>query len=853
MKQITNELLRKFNNNWIQFMKALTNELKDIVITGDDFQEVIRAVVDHPKSNLKGVEIIIYSSTTSFEPSTYGVKPEGEPHGSEIVDLDSVDWFKYKISIWKRDSIPNSFGFNIDEIKRAIKDLVFYYWKSDLRGEKTHLITTQSSGTKEILQKTVEHYHSSAKYMGFFCSDVDKFKEVNTEFGLEGGDKVILQMSMFFYNILKDIQGVINIHRTGDEFFFLVFADDVETILKVAYTLKKQLEGFQFDVKDKEGNIRQIKKSITIGIYIHSAEKEEIPDFDASMNKAEFSMKTDAGDKRYGQANVTVKAVPTQEPQAVSNLTLSIAKILIKTCTDQKTFSNVWLNLIAFYVHEGLKKHGNVTGIKELLQWVHFDFSNVCHAAISDKDEVNYSKQVSSYDVMMAVARGVLLYDSQHERDIDYSIETRSSNLVLLQSSDEVLSIVDDQSFTEGIKIGSANRPSMFPTAILVKIGHDKIACPKDLFCEIITVDDRPSKGGGLPDFWEASLARLVASIEQFPYVTRVYVYGDFTHATKTVEILKRLREELNPVEFEEIVFKIGVPNQMLRDSIDRVLEKGVYLFDDFENLINDYAAFTTKGTTIKTPISEASYLGRPRFLDKHLNLEKYSLGNEDGFKVPTLSEAFPLMLEIARKASLSKEIIDQAGVSLGELIDFKVELSNPTFNTVPYYYRKETQSFDQYFKFNFLDIEKGLFAKHLGDQLDIVINHVVDAIQSDSQYATRRAILIIPNKIEIGEDLSPLGLVSIRIIPRYDEKGNVFLSFSYTWRTVEALVGFPYSVYGSIKYSEYLTSLIIERLPANRYVVFFDKLSYIAHSLHIFLDNFGQNIAKRIADDATI
>jgi hypothetical protein len=70
----------------------------------------------------------------------------------------------------------------------------------------------------------------------------------------------------------------------------------------------------------------------------------------------------------------------------------------------------------------------------------------------------------------------------------------------------------------------------------------------------------------------------------------------------------------------------------------------------------------------------------------------------------------------------------------------------------------------------------------------------------------------------------------------------------------VEALVGFPYSLFASVRFGQHLTERLKALLPpeASR-TVEMGHVSYIAHSLHIFLDAYGQNIARRIVDDASI
>src|SRR5207249_1258736 len=89
--------------------------------------------------------------------------------------------------------------------------------------------------------------------------------------------------------------------------------------------------------------------------------------------------------------------------------------------------------------------------------------------------------------------------------------------------------------------------------------------------------------------------------------------------------------------------------------------------------------------------------------------------------------------------------------------------------------------------------------------------------------------------------DIAPLGLVSIRVVPRFPP-GRARLSFSFTWRTVDALVGFPYSLYGSARYAQHLTEQIAQRVAQRRAgrIIELGEVLYIAHSLHLFLDDFG-------------
>ena len=234
--------------------------------------------------------------------------------------------------------------------------------------------------------------------------------------------------------------------------------------------------------------------------------------------------------------------------------------------------------------------------------------------------------------------------------------------------------------------------------------------------------------------------------------------------------------------------------------------------------------------------------------------MDDLALGHKDGCRVGTIAEAYPIVLEIVRQAAEELPIRDQAGQELRELIDFKVHLTDPTDAMVPAFYQEDANSLEEYFKKQFLEHD-GLFGRPLqtSGQLEAVLAHLAQAV-SDShlQFATRRAILVIPHEIQQGADIAPLGLVSIRCIPRFLAT-RIRLHYSYTWRTVESFVGFPFSIYGSVRFSQHLTEEVRRRAPAVSRRIEMGEVSYIAHSLHIFMDDYGQNIAQRIVDDASI
>ena len=388
--------------------------------------------------------------------------------------------------------------------------------------------------------------------------------------------------------------------------------------------------------------------------------------------------------------------------------------------------------------------------------------------------------------------------------------------------------------------------------AVLIQVGHERLDLPLSLFVERIIVDDRPTRGGGLPDFWEATIARLIAQVQKDPNIAVLYLLGNHTYAARTIAELKdignwRKRED-------QICYKTGMPVQSVRSAAER-LEGKIGFPESSEKLVAHLSEILRPAHDIK-PISPLQgHQKGHAFLKREMRDDQFSLSLSHGCKVKTIAEAYPVVIEIVRQALEEHPICDQAGQELKELLDFKIHLSNPTEHMVPEFYAQEEATLEQYFQKEFLD-ENGLFGPRFMqfNQWDAVLSHLAKIVDDqERRFATRRAILVIPHEIKEGNDLAPLGLVSVRCIPRFLGQ-RIILHFSYSWRTVEAMVGLPYSMFGSVRFGQFLTNEIKKRVSKNvaRQIEMGD-VTYIAHSLHMFADEYGQNIAKRIVDDASI
>jgi hypothetical protein len=135
-------------------------------------------------------------------------------------------------------------------------------------------------------------------------------------------------------------------------------------------------------------------------------------------------------------------------------------------------------------------------------------------------------------------------------------------------------------------------------------------------------------------------------------------------------------------------------------------------------------------------------------------------------------------------------------------------------------------------------------------DQFQEAVMAAASAIQEG--VASRRIIMITGHPH--GDLNKPLGLVCVHVVPRV-VNGRWKLHFQWVWRTVEALVGLPFSAYGSIRQSESILQEVNEKV--NRALgerpapVEMGEVVYIALSLHMFLDDGDKDIARTIVVDA--
>ena len=366
-------------------------------------------------------------------------------------------------------------------------------------------------------------------------------------------------------------------------------------------------------------------------------------------------------------------------------------------------------------------------------------------------------------------------------------------------------------------------------------------------------ISDSGSMTALIPSFLGAIICGFVFLAGKFPNQHRhfahanLFVFGNNESAPKTTEKLRNISSWSD--EISELSYKTGMDNRKIAEVVNR-LESHIHFCGDERSLVE--ALFDTVSTSAIiefNDINDNQELTK-RFLHRAVDIKSFRLEDSDGCRAENIAQAFPVVVDILRNSSISVVIQDQSGKELKELTDFKVTLKNPTSETIPAFYRKEEKSLKEYFDKTFIQSDS-LFGGRLVKygQFEAFIKHLEQTISDPNNITTRRAILIIPNELDKNKLISPLGLVSIRAVPRYSP-GKVMIDFTFVWRTVEVLVGFPYSIYGSVHFAEKIVKDIRTRLEINRNTSV-GQLSYIANSLHVSQDAYGLAIARKIVDEA--
>lgn len=811
----------------------------------------LEKLIRHPSCPFFGLRIEVKQHHVVFDSGIIGTSGDVK---KSIVDEplsgEQTHQAVISIDVWIKVS-----SLSTTEIFEALRSLVSELWMPDARQTKFGSLDYQQNSVKNRLAVSLESSQEDEFYVVFY--DLDGFKAVNDTVGYTVGDNVLRDVSATVENLAHE-NDIIGVCKGGDE-FGLIVKGNILRIFEIVMKLRDE-------VFSRNYGEQNLKVGFTSGIVRlpPAANYQQIDEAFTEASKCmTVKVKQGKGEKKKG----TVSFASSHAAGKVTKLTidefikLGLAISWIKQGVSAP-FSNIFLNIISSRV-ASIFTFDNANFSSEIANFVAWlDIKerpqNSTFDLVGPQIE---SATLSKYAICIAIVHGILCSDwFKINNTEELALEFSQSHCSIVWKGNVIagISIPGAQKINIAQTLLNRGNETKFSPALAIKIGFSSIISDINIsslignfFSDVVVVDDRPKTGGGLPDFWQAAVAHVFSILAENPSIKSVFVFGDPSNAPET---LKRLTSN-SDINVDEIAAVTMLPQATIQECRERLTKPGAIknITSDkelIEMLYND-----TFGYEAWLPAILAAKTNLPSRMKRRLDTSDLVLRQTDGLRCTTAAQAYPLIVEILRTSDSVSGTFDDASQSLNEVIGFKLALEQPLLEPIPEYWQNQREAFEEYARDVLINtnstIGENLYA---GGQLDAFISQLHSYCNSEStKKSTRRAILVVPN-IVVDTVMKPLGLVSVWATPRFSEQ-TMTLEFCFVWRTVEALVGLPYSLYGSIALSEYICSEIRKRLSGHENELSLQSggLTYLALSLHMRVDDFHKRIAKRIVDAASI
>ncbi len=123
-------------------------------------------------------------------------------------------------------------------------------------------------GIEAILFKQLTLCRSQEKYFGLALMDIDDFKDINDTYGHICGDHVLIEISKFFINSMRDNDSFGR--WGGEEFLMIVDVTQKKKLLEILERLREKLHNTPIFY-----NGHQIQVTITVGVILVDSSKKQ--------------------------------------------------------------------------------------------------------------------------------------------------------------------------------------------------------------------------------------------------------------------------------------------------------------------------------------------------------------------------------------------------------------------------------------------------------------------------------------------------------------------------------------------------------------------------------------------------
>lgn len=852
---------------WASSIKEQIEQCDQVLLPMCAMREVLRSLVESEFSPLATLHVVITHFGVTFDSGLLGAPTSSEPQIlADPLTSHGFDNANVTLRYWKAEGnlIASSDWYPL--FLRLLNTM----WLPEARQSRHGAIDIKHSTVLKRLVASLDELAKGSPHGIIYCiySDLDHFKNLNDQAGHHAGDQAISHLAACSERLAHE-SPLISTCQGGDEFVFFVPDRGELSLLEMLSELRQQVKSRKF------GN-QGLSVDLTSGAI--KLDRWTAEDIQRAQRDAEEATKDSSAsegakkEKKRGTVNVAgMLSEPTRKADLSKFLKLGIS-ISRTRVTYAEPFSNIFLNYISKVTSKAWSASGpgSVVGaVDEAVRWLGITPTDTPY----EEELVGQDSFPSSFShagIAVAVYHGVLKASSGNSGPkvprFSLKIDSRFELVALFADGNFVWGYPEECTHADldgggTIDLQSENEEidGSCASAVVLNIGVEKLfvtngnlALPENIFAEVIYVDDRPHLGGGLPDFWQVAIAQLVSCLERRINVRKILIIGDATSAPETVKRIQHAAKE----DLDELSRATAVSRPLLKQHYRKIGDSVVVEqvpSTDTDALIEAVylSALEMDSWTADRTTSIAE--NRPEGLARSLSVPEMHLSLLEGVKCQTASQAYPVIVDLLRQHDRTADVRDDAGQPMVETEGFKLVITEPLTAPVPKYWAGSETLLDKYVE-DVLESDHGRIGKHLMEptQLRAFVKHLSEYVKPGRTFnSTRRAILIVDNHI-VDNEPRPLGLVSVWATPR-QAAGATVLDFCWVWRTVEALVGFPYSLYGSIRVSESLTKKIAAQVgfphPENLAV---GRLTYLALSLHMRRDEFHKRIAKGIVDAAS-
>jgi diguanylate cyclase (GGDEF)-like protein len=854
------------------FERRIVDLIDSIRTDGYDIRVTVRER-ENPKS------IVIYQPRNASNPS-------GRPQDSKRTTHGSIEC---EIEAW-RASTAKLRPEDIDTISRGLSELVGRHWGD--RDSGTLLPYLKLPGIEPRFVASVKETGSSKGWIAVLHTDLDNFKAVNTEFTEEGGDAVLREFGARLREGLGEL-GIV-VRTGGEEFSGLFGVNEPSVILERIEAFRSKMERVPFE-RIHRPNTCSIGLAIYRGLSPSFLDAVDVNPILAEARAAEQQA------KREGKNCIRLAGPPRPawSPAKLERNDLIEAALAARGHLQQDApnyFSSPFVDFIAATLARRMVSLGRGQIAHTVTQLVQQFGIQVRPDKEQQADSGLVTPAVSVTEWAALAARALFrssltqgnplkvddrlelgsITDGHVHRLYLTIIGSSSQEKIELATLERVVEPLDmgppwylqasaPQNGivrwlpTEGSSEGLRDSPTLMSPCLLMPIGDEAIAAVqryRRFAASVVEIDDRPVVGGGLPDFWQSNLARVIRACLLNPNIRYILAIGNPDNAAQTFQRLRMTPEEWAP----------HLPNLARRlslsyEHLDVFRRRGIVLRSVGSSrrilpaLLEAYLSLISEPHSNLISIDLAEESRHRRRLQSTQPANIHGLSGEDGLRARSLADAYPQAIQLLRISSAEPQT-EPTGRKFREFSSFKLVLADPFSDEIPDYWADEIESLKNYVKFNF-ESDNSLFGSRLkqvsltglASIQQIALTTTVAAIRE--RRPTRRVLL--PISLSADRPDQPLGLTAIQILPRLRD-GRWHLDFQWVWRTVEALVGFPFSAYGSISWSRSFHEEVRAQLAqeSGSAHVALGQLTYVALSFHMFLDVGDVEIARAIIQDAS-